>query len=77
MKRRANPEAQHSRQYAIAEFIVICLAGLIASACLFALTALAERGRQPHSPSSHAASTRSRVMREAQRVTGATSNGVC
>lgn len=44
MKRRANPEAQHSRQYAIAEFIVICLAGLIASACLFALTALAEEG---------------------------------
>jgi hypothetical protein len=44
MKRRANPEAQHSRQYAIAESVVICLAGLIASACLFALTALAEEG---------------------------------
>lgn len=44
MKRRANPEAQHSRQSAIAEIIVICLAGLMASAFLFALTALAEEG---------------------------------
>ena len=45
MKHRANPEeAQHWRHYAMAEFIVIGLAGLMASACLFALTAFAEDG---------------------------------